>query len=57
MADLDFGPECTELRYIDLNVIKQTKTFLSIKPVIALVGHVYQGNKNTSKIHNCRIYK
>ena len=45
MIALDFGPECIDLRYIDLNVIKQTKYLLLMTPVIVIGGHGCQWNK------------
>ena len=42
MAALNFGPECTDLRYMDSNVIKQTKYVIYMKPVIVIGGNGFQ---------------
>ena len=39
------GPECTYLRYMDLDVTKQTKVFVTMTPEIVLGGHGFQRKK------------
>ena len=39
MVALNFGPECTYLRCMDLNAIKQTKAFVLMTIMIVLGGH------------------